>query len=79
MSTLETIPTLEDLKRIVRLNGYTASGGSWEDDRMIYAFSVESSAPAYGHPLFEAQYHKESKWLHTSLNRYQKVVGHANK
>lgn len=79
MSTLETIPTLEDLKRIVRLNGYVPSAGSWEDSRMIYAFSVESSAPAYGHPLFEAHYHKDHKWLVTSQNRYQKVIGHANK
>jgi len=56
-------PTLDELRATVTLAGYTP-GVSYDDNQLIYAASQESTGPGtYGHPAFEAIYHKETGWL----------------
>jgi hypothetical protein len=56
--------TLEVLKEQVRRAGFTPSAGCWEDEQVIFAFSVESHGPAtYGAAKFALMYRKEEKTL----------------
>ncbi len=53
--------TLTEMKDKVRRAGYTPSAGCWEDERKIFAFSVEShGAATFGHPVFSIEYRKDS-------------------
>ena len=48
--------TMTEAKRRIIDAGYRVSCGSFEDDRIIYACSVETYGPAtYGHPWAEVQ------------------------
>lgn len=56
--------TLERAKELVRMAGFKVlNGGCFEDDRQIYAQSVEADQRCYNHPLFEVQFNKETRWL----------------
>jgi len=57
------LPTLANLKEVVRKAGWKPSEASWEDERHIYAFSSEVMPEHWGHPQFAASYHKETGWL----------------
>jgi hypothetical protein len=56
-------PTMEELRAAVTAAGYHL-GNSFEDAQLIYSASAETMGPAtYGHPAFEALYHKDTGWL----------------
>lgn len=57
--------TLVELKNLVLANGYRVSASSYEDDRFVYASSVEVYPDSYGHPRFAVQFCKVLKKLHT--------------
>lgn len=57
-------PTLNFLKQLVIDAGFEVlHGACWEDGRQIYACSLQSDRRCYNHPLFEAQYSKDTRWL----------------
>lgn len=51
--------TKHDLELQVIKRGYKV-GISWEDDKDIYAFSLEGNKSNYGHPLYTAHYDKQT-------------------
>lgn len=55
-------PDLAEAKRRVSIRGHTPSGGSWEDEETICAFSVQTHGPAtYNHPKCTIMYDKKRK------------------
>jgi hypothetical protein len=59
--------SLEQAKQmIVEMGGTVCNGASWEDDRNIYASSVQTVRGTYGHPRYEVMFSKESGWLSAS-------------
>lgn len=59
--------TLDQAKSLItELGGTPLNGASWEDDRAIYASSVETVPGCYGHPRYEVMFSKESHWLSVS-------------
>lgn len=52
--------TLNELKAEVAAAGYRVSAGSFENERMVYAASVETVRGTMGHPCFEVSFNKES-------------------
>ena len=62
------VPTLEVLMDEVANAGYTPSSGSFEDENVIFAFSVESVPGAMNHPRFDVSYNKITGWLRVGRN-----------
>lgn len=59
---------LRSAKDRVREHGFTVSAGSWEDDEVAYACSVETLGPEYyGQPRFEFLVYKQREALSVSF------------
>ena len=57
--------TIETVKQLVRDAGFTPSAGSWEDERRIVAFSVESYGPGtYGSSKCLIEYKKDREMFY---------------
>lgn len=56
-------PTIESLKTACLGAGYSPSVGCFEDEDTIAVWSSESAPGTCGHPLWEAFYNKNTKWL----------------
>lgn len=66
----KTPPTFDDLKSELIADGYRVSAGSYEDDRTVYACSVESLPGAYGpEPRATIQFDKATGYVHARYRR----------
>ena len=64
--TRKTI-TLNEAKEMIRqMGGTPLNGAFWEDERFVYASSVETVPGCYGHPRYEVQFGKQDGWLSRS-------------
>ncbi len=59
----EDAAVLRSLKARIVEYGLTPSAGCWEDERLAYAFSAESTPGCLNHPLAEVSYNKETHTL----------------
>jgi hypothetical protein len=57
-------PTMAEAKKMLADRGWTPSAGSWEDERMVFAFSQESYAGTYGGAAAVVSWN-QAGWLQT--------------